>query len=304
MSGAHRAAIPRTGRPTGPAQGVGGAVGLLVVAGLSAGAALGGARLAVDGWPALVGQGTGDPAAALLCLVWAVVALLAGWLALGVLVCVVAATPGALGRVGARAAARTTPVALRRLASAALGGALLAGGLAPVSAFAAGGPGQGTAASVAAGYVAAPRVGADALPDLVTWSSRVAGSGLSPDLLPATSAPGAAPTPPTTGPPTTSPPTTAPSPTGSPTVRPPTSLGALAPAAPRSVRSDRDQVVVADGDCLWDIAAARMPAGEDAAGIARATADWYATNRAVVGPDPDHIEPGQVLRAPDQAGGR
>jgi nucleoid-associated protein YgaU len=54
-------------------------------------------------------------------------------------------------------------------------------------------------------------------------------------------------------------------------------------------------VVVHAGDSLWSIAA------RDLGGRARdpaVTARWhrvYATNRAVIGPDPDLIRPGQVL---------
>ncbi len=80
-------------------------------------------------------------------------------------------------------------------------------------------------------------------------------------------------------------------------------LGALSPAAPRATAVP-ERVVVRDGDCLWEIAAAHLPADADPATVAHAVDAWFTTNRAVVGPDPDHIEPGQVLRAPDQAGAR
>jgi nucleoid-associated protein YgaU len=49
---------------------------------------------------------------------------------------------------------------------------------------------------------------------------------------------------------------------------------------------------------LWDLAAARL--GPEA-GDAEIDAAWradYAANRAVVGPDPDLILPGQVLSMP------
>ena len=58
--------------------------------------------------------------------------------------------------------------------------------------------------------------------------------------------------------------------------------------------------VVAPGDCLWDIAEGRLaPEGqardaEVAAGVQR----WWSANRTVIGPDPDLIRPGQVLRPP------
>jgi nucleoid-associated protein YgaU len=62
-----------------------------------------------------------------------------------------------------------------------------------------------------------------------------------------------------------------------------------------------DSHVVVRGDCLWDIAAGRLARSgappEDAA-IARAVQAWWSTNEQVIGPNPDLILPGQVLRAP------
>jgi hypothetical protein len=60
--------------------------------------------------------------------------------------------------------------------------------------------------------------------------------------------------------------------------------------------------VVVRGDCLWDIAAARLVSdtgrpptdGE----IAEAVHAWWTTNAAVIGPDPDLLLPGQVLQPP------
>ncbi len=60
--------------------------------------------------------------------------------------------------------------------------------------------------------------------------------------------------------------------------------------------------VVVPGDCLWDIAAARLTGQPDGgaapADIARATHRWWAANSDVIGPDPDLLLPGQVLRPP------
>jgi hypothetical protein len=64
--------------------------------------------------------------------------------------------------------------------------------------------------------------------------------------------------------------------------RPAPVAGPPARAAPMAAR------VVAPGDTLWGIAGADWPR-------------WYAANRAVVGPDPDLIRPGQRLVPP--AGG-
>lgn len=56
--------------------------------------------------------------------------------------------------------------------------------------------------------------------------------------------------------------------------------------------------VVRPGESLWSIAAEHLPAGAGASDVARATTRWHAANRAVVGDDPDLIQPGQRLRPP------
>ncbi len=62
--------------------------------------------------------------------------------------------------------------------------------------------------------------------------------------------------------------------------------------------------VVVRGDCLWDIAEAWLTARDggarepDAAAVSAAVAAWWQANAAVIGPDPDLLLPGQVLRAP------
>jgi nucleoid-associated protein YgaU len=57
-------------------------------------------------------------------------------------------------------------------------------------------------------------------------------------------------------------------------------------------------VVVESGDCLWSIAADRLPRGATAAQIDAEWRRWYAANRATVGVDPNLIYPGQVLEPP------
>ena len=62
-----------------------------------------------------------------------------------------------------------------------------------------------------------------------------------------------------------------------------------------------DAHVVVRGDCLWDIAADRLLAsgpGPTNAEIAAAVQAWWSVNADVIGPDPDLILPGQVLRSP------
>jgi hypothetical protein len=77
---------------------------------------------------------------------------------------------------------------------------------------------------------------------------------------------------------------------------------ASGPTAASTAGPAADHVVVR-GDCLWDIAADHVratsgrPPGN--AEIAQAVRAWSSANAAVIGPDPDLILPGQVLRAPD-----
>jgi hypothetical protein len=62
-----------------------------------------------------------------------------------------------------------------------------------------------------------------------------------------------------------------------------------------------DSHVVVRGDCLWTIAAQRLStsgAPVTDAEIAQAVQSWWSANADVIGPNPDLILPGQVLRAP------
>ncbi|GAB3832682.1 hypothetical protein GCM10028799_63740 [Kribbella italica] len=56
--------------------------------------------------------------------------------------------------------------------------------------------------------------------------------------------------------------------------------------------------VVLRGESLWSIAAAELGAGASESAIAARWPHWYAANRAVIGPDPDLLLPGQVLQSP------
>jgi nucleoid-associated protein YgaU len=56
-------------------------------------------------------------------------------------------------------------------------------------------------------------------------------------------------------------------------------------------------LTVRAGDSLWAIAA-RHPAGQSTAAVAAAWPRWYAANRAVIGPQPDLIYPGERLLPP------
>jgi len=74
-----------------------------------------------------------------------------------------------------------------------------------------------------------------------------------------------------------------------------------APSADASAPAPGDRVVVR-GDCLWHIAAdsllaqlGRLPSDRE---VATAVDAWWHANADVIGPDPDLLLPGQVLRAP------
>jgi nucleoid-associated protein YgaU len=59
--------------------------------------------------------------------------------------------------------------------------------------------------------------------------------------------------------------------------------------------------VVVRGDCLWDIAERQLTTSATpppAADVAAAVTAWWQANADVIGPDPDLLLPGQVLRPP------
>ncbi|WP_411732114.1 LysM peptidoglycan-binding domain-containing protein [Paeniglutamicibacter sp.] len=61
------------------------------------------------------------------------------------------------------------------------------------------------------------------------------------------------------------------------------------------------EVVVRPGDSLWAIAARNLPADATAEEISAAWPRWYATNRRLIGPDPNRLDVGMVLEAPRTA---
>ncbi len=85
-----------------------------------------------------------------------------------------------------------------------------------------------------------------------------------------------------------------------PRVRPQPDVGVL---AGRPTGADEAGVVVRRGDSLWAIAARHLGEGATDAEVAAQWPRWYEANRDVVGPDPDLIRPGQVLRPPTAADG-
>ena len=74
-------------------------------------------------------------------------------------------------------------------------------------------------------------------------------------------------------------------------------LRAGAPAA-RAIRMAEERVVVHRGDTLWAIAARSLGAGASDAEIAVEWPRWWHANRAVIGSDPDLLQPGTRLTPP------
>lgn len=70
------------------------------------------------------------------------------------------------------------------------------------------------------------------------------------------------------------------------------------PGTPIDRGAGRPGVRVRPGDTLWDLAASQLPPGSADAAVAVAWHRWYATNRDVIGPDPDLLLPGTRLRSP------
>jgi hypothetical protein len=187
------------------------------------------------------------------------------WGALGLLLTAGAALPGVLGAVAGVLTGVVLPAGARRSAALALGlGLSVAGPLA------------GTTLVVLA-PAAAAQTTQTTVPD---WPGVDARPGAMPDRPGSTVAAG-------------------PGPSASVPLAAPSDGAALPdwPAAP----AEGDHVVLR-GDCLWDIAAARLAAQlgrhPTAAETAGAAAAWWAANAAVIGPDPDVLLPGQVLRPP------
>ncbi|MBA3233079.1 MAG: LysM peptidoglycan-binding domain-containing protein [Propionibacteriales bacterium] len=64
-------------------------------------------------------------------------------------------------------------------------------------------------------------------------------------------------------------------------------------------RVDVPVVEVRPGDTLWGIAADLLGPTASDRDIAHQWPQWYRENRAVVGPDPDRLVPGQHLHPPE-----
>jgi hypothetical protein len=197
--------------------------------------------------------------------------LLVLWLALGLLLSVVATLPGAAGRLASAVADRVTPPLVRRAAAVLLGTTIAATGT-PLAHAAETAPRPATSkATVSVSVAPAPDPGF-----AVTARIPVAAPAVQRDLP-------RAPTPP---------------PAPDPAFRP-RGLGPLGPA-PRSTSVPQRTVTVTSGDSLWAIAARHLGPRATAQQIAREWPRWYAANRDVIGGNPDVIHVGQVLTVPGE----
>lgn len=211
-----------------------------------------------------------------------VAAGLAAWLVLGIVLELAARLPGRCGRVAQGWSQRVTPALARRAAGVVLGiGVGVVGG--PAQAVAVGPSSAVTVTAAPLGDGRAPDPGFRAAPSPADGRTEPGRSA-----APATSTATAAA------------PVTTPAPTpgftpAAPRVRPQADPGLLgARVAPRMDA----EVVVHRGDSLWSIAAGHLGPDASDAEVDVAWRQWFALNREVVGPDPDLLLPGQVLRVP------
>ncbi|MBO0899898.1 LysM peptidoglycan-binding domain-containing protein [Cellulomonas sp. zg-ZUI222] len=245
----------------------------------------------------LILLGTGATSAAVLLLAWAVTqvgstqvwrveavvgpavvvsgALAAAWLGVSALlaaVCAVARTAGRAWQAGEAVIHRWAPGLVRRVLTVAVAAAVGLGSA--VGAQGAGSPADSPVVTVDLG-----------------WSPTATGGHLVADVPPSGPTDTAPPSPTTTGPPSSA----ALREVAAPVAAPVTEEDPQAAVTP----APREEVVVVRaGDTLWGIAARTLgPHASDAA-VADEWPRWYAANAATIGPDPDVLQPGQILTVP------
>ena len=205
-----------------------------------------------------------DPASVLAGCAAAAAALIAGWLTLCLLLCLLARGPGAAGVVGARVRDRLAPALVRRWAAVVIGASTLGGGMIVPPSI-----------TVAAVGEAAPGLSTPPAPG---WSPAERQRPV-----------GSAPT------------RTVPGPGWVPRRPPAPAQGDahLLTSGRRAADPEVDAaVVVRRGDSLWSIAAARLGAGATDGEIARSWPRWYAANTGRIGTDPHTLHPGMRLTPP------
>jgi len=260
------------------------------------------ASVAADHWHVMTGPAPATPEEALTALAAALGAAVAAWLWLGLLLALLGHLPGAVGVRCRVVAERTTPEVVRRCAAVVVG-AGLAGALAPGTATAADGRLAGGSSTSAESLSASlsPSFSPTTtlrgtVPDAAAPYAGVPSPAFSPTEMPAQPSdvpahPGEAPARSTAASSTPAPGWTPSRPPVRP--QPSTRLVTTAPAAegPR-------ETVVRRGDTLCDIVRAHLGPDATDAEVAAEWPRWHATNRAVIGADPDVLLPGQVLHAP------
>lgn len=220
---------------------------------------------------AVTGPGPASLAEVVAAGAWAAAGLACSWLLLSVALEVVAALPGRMGTIGEHLARRISPVLLRRTVALALGAGLGFGGSAAHAEVVS--PGSRAPAAL----LHLPDPGFAALSTTIA-GSEPAGPGPDPALSGAPE-PGWVPT--------------------RPAVRPQPPMQALEPPVRNADLGEG--VVVHRGDSLWSIVAAALGPGATDAEVAAQWPRWHEHNKAVIGPDPDLLRPGQILLAPTEA---
>lgn len=262
--------------------------------------------LAAVGALNVAGRGAGLVDAAALLIASSVVWMLAGWGVAVLALAVLARVPGAAGRWGSRLLSRVTPVVVRRAVIAGVGLSMLAGATACATDT---GRESGAGEHADIRYAAAgsnlsgPDLNGSALDEALPGLDHGLGepgigpgsSHAGPESEPATGAVAA---------PNLDWPIVAP---GSPDLDWPDTPESSAGDRPAPKNTPRpgpavEPVVVLAGDTLWSIAAEHLGPGVDDVAIDTAWHAWYATNRDVIGDDPDLILPGQRLRPPADNG--
>lgn len=238
--------------------------------------------VAASRWATVAGPGPAG-VADLLTLLLAVAAMaLLLWFAAGLALEALAVLPGAVGRWATRSARRLTPALATRAAALVLGSAVATAAL-PTTAAAdtTGSGGRPGVVATAPDPGFAPQPSSSTAAPSPSWTAEPATTATVPGTQSAPAAP-------------------APDPgfrPSRPTVRRVVAPTVIAPAG--GLRAPQG-VVVHRGDTLWAIAARDLGPDATDAEVAGHWPRWYAANRAVIGPDPDLLLPGQVLRRPSQ----
>ena len=244
-------------------------------------------------WAVVTAPGPTTLDEALTLLAAAAALALALWLGLSIVAAVAAHLPGRIGAVSAAVASTFAPAFTRRVATA-LVGAALGGALSPGAAVAEP-PEHGIGAVAARDVAYGGGPGFRTTPGPGFAPTAAATPGRTTEVATAMGAP-------VSGPAGASTRHTEQAPVPGwvperPRQRPQASPGLVTTAPHQGTRD----IVIRRGDTLWDIVARELGREASDAEVAAAWPLWHAANSDVIGPDPDLILPGQILRAPARA---